>query len=1481
MNSSGNSAAGLPGGVYRAVKTGIEALVFIGIVILTSVLLSPLRNSVQQRMTALRDALIRSGEDYLGCSILYESMGPSIFGILDLRSVQIQGQGEPVLSVARLRLSYSLWDLLRGRPLDSLRSISLDAPSLVIDRAVDPGFWEKIMPGDSSPEDEGEAQVRGQGFFLDVMESLPQNVRIRVRRGRVSYRAEHNLALEDLSFDGRVRDRRVILDGRWNGGGVVDLPGVSPFTVGMTGIITGELAVDLRSGNLNLRVPSLRGDRFSARALTVNLAVTESGFELRKIQDRLPFDLYAAYDRASGALEGEFRAENFSPDQILSFSGDWAQYRNLLALRTSGSASIKTGGEGLAYAVKLSGTVPGQAAGGRTSFVIDGDGDGKGVRVRALEFTLPQGSFAFSGAVAFRPLALDGRMSVAGLSLSGQSGISGDLSFSTYDGDINLFGESVSLGPVLLSALDARISPSADSLLFEASALRFRDMESYEDVRLSRIDLDGSYDFNPRQLQASLSVDSFSLGDMAELAKPFTGLPETPGFLDGALNDISLTTEIFLTTDFEHFSYNVPRFVSAYEGRDILAFLAISGTDRRLEFSDGMVIWSGGRVETSGFADFSNIQDISFSFQASYNDRVHQISDNDLTYYFEGLFLDQRSLSIQGSYDFSLNLSLTGSGSCSGYVEAGGIPIPSGTRNARFYLMSFFRWDSRESWSVELDRFELLDLYTPGSSGSRIWIQGVADQRGANFPQLYFDDGRGALQGRIAANWTSDFSSIRGNASLLSSDGNERYQGEMQYDGGALDLRFYGSRVQISRFIVNSYNILATGEIRINRVREGAFQANMVLSSLSAQVGNNALALSARASLDQDEFAVENVQLLWGGLQAQLPELVLNRLDSVMRSRLEVSGLAFGRTVEFSARAGGSFEPVSSWLEAGRMLRSCSAVLTVEKARLDAIESKEPFSFDFSREASSTSLYGGPGNMVRLQISDSGDFYAALSNPSPIQGALIGSFKDEGKTIDAHTSNLYVDLSSLWRFIPRRDIVDFPGGFINADLRIDGPVEDPGFYGSARANSVRIRLPGYLPEDIGPVVLNLEFNANEMHFDPVSAPVGPGRGMVSGSCLFEHWLPGIFNIDIDVPRETPIPYGFNIAGFITRGLASGLLRLGLDGQVFFLDGKLTAQDTMITMEREENQGDAPEGPESPDGDDGISFVSNFTVVSGRKVEFVWPSEDFPVIQAYADMGDTIVISSDSSTNRFSVTGDVSLRSGEVFYFQRSFYIREGILSLNENEDKFDPLLSARAEIRDRNDEGPVTIAMIIDHAPLSSFTPRFESNPPLSQMEIVSLLGQNLTGTTGNENTGRMLALSTTDLFVQSRVIRRFERGVRNFLNLDMFSIRTRVLQNAVMRITGLDDPVDGGSEFGNYFDGTTISFGKYIGADMFFQTMLSVRYDPVKANSSTGGLKIEPDISIEWRGPLFNIQWNLVPQHPENLFIDDLSFTLNWKWSF
>jgi hypothetical protein len=258
------------------------------------------------------------------------------------------------------------------------------------------------------------------------------------------------------------------------------------------------------------------------------------------------------------------------------------------------------------------------------------------------------------------------------------------------------------------------------------------------------------------------------------------------------------------------------------------------------------------------------------------------------------------------------------------------------------------------------------------------------------------------------------------------------------------------------------------------------------------------------------------------------------------------------------------------------------------------------------------------------------------------------------------------------------------------------------------------------------------------------------------------------------------------------------------------------------------------------------------------------------------MGTGIRITSDEPSQRFTLTGDVRLRGGEIFYLERNFYIREGTLSFKENEVQFNPRISARAEIRDQAEVGPVTISMIIENAPLTSFSPRFVSTPPLSQLEIYSLLGQVPQGEGEQRNLATSVAI---DSLAQFAVIGRLQRQIRGFLGLDMFSMRTQVLQNVVLQVTGNQpNTVDSSYRVGNYFDNSTIFMGKYFGADLFGEAMLSFKYDDKKG--TWGGMVLEPEIGLEMSNPLFDIRFNMVPLHPENLFMDDVSFSLIWRRS-
>jgi hypothetical protein len=199
--------------------------------------------------------------------------------------------------------------------------------------------------------------------------------------------------------------------------------------------------------------------------------------------------------------------------------------------------------------------------------------------------------------------------------------------------------------------------------------------------------------------------------------------------------------------------------------------------------------------------------------------------------------------------------------------------------------------------------------------------------------------------------------------------------------------------------------------------------------------------------------------------------------------------------------------------------------------------------------------------------------------------------------------------------------------------------------------------------------------------------------------------------------------------------------------------------------------------------------------------------------------------------------------------------------------------------------------MIVDSSPLRSFTPRLESNPPLSQFEILSLLGQNFAGTPSEDpnESIRSMVFASGDFLTQFYAYRRVERLVRDFIHVDMFSIRTQILQNMLIQATGLREPVDRIGGYGNYFDNTTVFLGKYFGPDVFGQAMLPFRYDENRTTFGDisqggltlgGGVSLEADIGVELSGPLFDIQVNFAPRNWENMFVDDLSFTLLWKRS-
>jgi len=529
--------------------------------------------------------------------------------------------------------------------------------------------------------------------------------------------------------------------------------------------------------------------------------------------------------------------------------------------------------------------------------------------------------------------------------------------------------------------------------------------------------------------------------------------------------------------------------------------------------------------------------------------------------------------------------------------------------------------------------------------------------------------------------------------------------------------------------------------------------------------------------------------------------------------------------------------------------------------------------------------------MLRMEMDRDGNFYASLSDPLPIRGAFAGTF-EKGR-FDAYCNDYFIDLASLWELTgSTNDNINIAGGYITGKMNLHGPVWNPEFSGTGRGTSLRLQVPEYVSEDIRPVPFDILAEGYEMTFGPVVTVSGSGSGFVNGWFRFEYWIPRNIGLDINIPRQNPIPYNTNIASFMANGDASGKLSLNanLNDKLLEIKGDLYMNNTEMGVSMDKINAASDE----TDNKSPFDTMAEISITTGPTVDFFWPNIKSPILRVNPEIGTVFSISYDSQAEQYSLVSDIRVRSGEIYYMDRYFYIRRGNIIFRENERQFNPIINVRAEIRDRADSGPVTISMIIDNQPLLSFVPRFESSPGLTQLEIYTILSQNpnIQGNDNTDMTQRFLLTSSTDLMAQfvagSEVlsqlifVRQFERRIRNFLNLDMLSIRTRFLQNAVVSsgstVLG-QAPVDRIYRVGNYFDNTTVFIGKYVGQDMFVQSTLTMKYDE---NSQTfGGLRFQPDIGLELQSPFFNIRWSFFPYHPENWWVDDHSITLIWSKSF
>jgi hypothetical protein len=1440
-------------------------------------------------------------------SISYDAVSPAVFRALEMEGLTVHGlDGEPpvLLEINRIRVRYRMLDLIRGDLSRALSGVDIRGATIHIRENRDDDVRRFLSDLISELGESGSALGSAQGDAR-TRRTDAQGIRLGGEEISVSYvHGDGSYRVEDLAFAVTLSPAGVEVEAegraRLEGGGALGGAGYLSSRV----FVDGRVGSALRDGTATLRLQGARSGLFQAAEQTFRVDMTPERVVVRKVRDRAPLDLSAEYDRERGRVEARFEAAGFRPGNAVQLSGAWTEGNQWLnsQLFGTGSFSAKLAqGSGssdgsdemgltrigaASYDLDLRVMPDHPALPGDARLELDGAGDLTSLRIEGARLRIGEGSASFSGEINLAQMGVSGVLSLRDFSYAEYGPLSGsvdvessagaalalssralvykratlfdltvDASLDSADGGVPWWtAEQAAASGLLQAEISAALAPDGTSQLSINAGLPLAGPGSLRaEVRLSGIDGGRAYK---------------TVRDLGVV----TDLPTRVEEIEGLRIDAYGRLEFAGGDDYD---LRVP-FLSVYDReeprRGLYASLELAPQRLRV----GALSMHAFGIDAHGTVEAETLQGGLYRIQTA-------------------LRTDRGDFDIRGTYRAGRSAVLT----INEEVVLRGYAMQSGdillrARADRFRIAPasgsgrIGAVDPEESGGVTLS-FEgtgvLRSLGDWSASLRGLRLEGSSEPTGdfvAESNLRLTPDGGGLTD----VNYEDLYSSLSGEGEVQALEEGYRLGMSLSDEPGEESYDLVARWVEDNANGQVDFEGMSLRRLQVPPVR-GSADGVLSIREIPERPQFSLRVQTRDADFNADGFQASGV--LTGNSSAlELRDFELQYLTSRLREGRGAVDLEEGKArFEFllEDRAGGGPDQLDFAFTgqvdqkalpmdaAGIGAAPFEGRLEIGGIELAAVDDSS-WLIDVSRSEDGFRLLGGPQGSISGRVAEDGDFHLDLTEPLPLR------FRGEGRLkagdIEATLTNAYFDVAQLPRIFDF-GTVRLTAGEAGGSLRIVGPVNDPDFFGTFRATGVEGELD-YIPDTLGPAEGFLVFEEKVLNINPLRIPAGSGGAEFSGSATLQRWNIDEFRFQVETGEEESVPVDYRSADLVAQGRAQGDLKIqGVPG-VTDVTGELAVFDTAITL------GDPEFALAQPE--DVVTNV-DVTLTTRGRVEFLWPSRDLPVLRAFADRGQSVRIVSRSNPEEYSVKGSVAVQGGEIYYFDRSFFIREGSITFDESEEEFDPRLQARAEVREVSAQGPVRIFLIVEQERLSNLTPRLESSPPLSTEEIVGILGRDfLAGGDGGVNVSSALLLPADVL--QLAVLSRLESGVRDALGLDLLSVRTQVLENVVAgagaAATGRDGPLDTTqTSFGEYLNNTTLFLGKYVGADLFFETLFEVgRTAPnEQALVNIGDVGFGAEVGLEWQTPFFRLNWSFAPRHPETLFVTDTSFELSWGFSY
>jgi translocation and assembly module TamB len=1462
----------------------LEILVITAVITAGSLLIHRVADRLDQRMQQLRVQMIELLEQKLQRRITYGRISPSVFGFLaihDLTIYSFDNPEEQMLRISKVQVYYNIFRFLATRdPMAALSGIQIANSSFEIDYERDQELLRFVgeLAGDRQrPEAFGSLGAPGYPG-LDISGT---NISLSITK------QDWRLELSNLFFSlGSGKDyyqvdcRGVVDFGRQNGGAVG--PGASS---GVSSRVRVRGRVDRRFtwSDLAVNVFSLSTGGFDLKRQTMQVSFDNDTLKVSKIEDRSPLDIQILYDLGSRDLSFQFNAEGLKPGDLIQFRGALSRYNPYLSssITSRGRLAVNLEKFRLSYSADLQAALPPDLL--APGLTLEGRlaGDEKVLYVSPLRITSAQGGeLEFRGDILLKDFYPSGSLTVVNFQPLPGRRLSASFEVARSGGSLVVQGGRLSLDDTSFESMALTVTPGPKQVEFTAEASLAGEggtggggptgqaVSSASAAAAGGVQVKGrvTWGSGPK-LELEGRLDNIPVLSLCRLAQ-IGG--QDSARLEKMAEPYMLSLAGKLSTDFSDYEVSADRILVRERANPANFAQFLLDADRQeLQVNELEVRWEGYHLTGALQAELEKGRAA-----------IHSLVTFESTpYELMVVYRAGRDVQVTGSYGLKAAYTFRGQGNPLLYlqnyqppqgspfrIQCTELPIP--LKHRPMYVSMDAEGLVSPGGAVYLlgRSTRVRNLPVPTMPANSVELSYVLKDKQLTLERVLYQDAVSSLTGSGKLELTDILPLVvNGSIELQAPASAEHYRVDAEVADGTVKGRMTFTRSPLTRM----------GELALSGDISGAIQVEGALRRPRVQVDLTLL----DGRLNADPVGLD-LSVVYTGEQILLQSLnasfLTHRLENGSGSfDLETGKLTFAshyratyfqKLVELDVTLDSSVREPALPITLPTLLgREIDGSLRLANVTVDKKPAPE-WNLGLKARQGVLSLDGGPQDALHATLASDLSFTVATRDPLPIRGSGQGRL-ERGRLDCSYTASA-VDLRIINTMIDLSSILVIHGGTARGTIRFHGAVNDPDWTGALQVSGAQLTfIPS--PDEVGPVDTELIFEEKTFSMVRTVAKAGKAKVEAEGTFYLDHWVPEAVEILIYVNTDPGVHIRYTFGPMSVDGYGTGAVRVTADAFSTGIQGKAQANSCRIALQRTENgiQSDKPPA---------IPLSVDLKITTGRSIEFYWPTMTFPVLRTYAKQGEQVQVFLNEDTGEFYLKGGVEIRGGEVFYFDRSFYLKRGKITFEERIDEFDPWIEALAEIRERDLNNEEIKIYLEANNKLSQFSPRFYSEPSRPDVEILNMIGGPIVSRFEQTDFGTAAMMLTTDIIGQFGILTPFERAVREVLNLDLFSIRTQFLQNVLLgKLRG----ENWGNGTFNPLDNTTLSLGKYLGTDLFLEAL--VRFQAVDDITRAGSIRTEGELNLEWATPFFLLEWTFTPAHPESLFLPDNSIGLSWKYSY